>query len=122
MNTDAMLFFHAQPQLLPLYIAFEQALLARFPKTNIRVQKTQITFSNRRIYGCVSLPRAKGQRGGLLVTFGLNRPVENPRILQRSEPYPGRFTHHVLLCGEAGPDAELMAWLEEAYHFSEGKR
>ena len=87
------------------------------------MQKTQITFSGRRVYGCVSHPRAKAQRGGLLVTFGLGRPLEeNPRVIYRSEPYPNRFTHHVLLQDESGLDEELMAWLQEAYEFSESKR
>ena len=123
MHPDAPLFFSAAPEALPLYDAFEAALLRCIPATNIRVQKTQITFSGRRVYGCVSHPRAKAQRGGLLVTFGLGRPLEeNSRVIYRSEPYPNRFTHHVLLQDESGLDEELMAWLREAYEFSESKR
>lgn len=122
MHPDTPLFFTAAPETLPLYIAFETALLSKLPDTNIRVQKTQITYAGRRVYGCVSLPRAKAQRGGLLVTFGLGRLEESPRVMQRSEPYPGRFTHHVLIRQASEIDKELLEWLEEAFRFSENKR
>ncbi len=33
----------------------------------------------------------------IVVTFGLGYRVESPRIDVAVEPYPGRFTHHVLI-------------------------
>ena len=117
MHPDTPLFFAAAPEAFPLYLAFEAALLNRLPATNIRVQKTQITYISRWVYGCVSLPRLKAQRGGLIVTFGLGQAEKSERILQCSEPYPGRFTHHVLLRNESEIDEELRGWLEEAYYW-----
>ena len=38
------------------------------------------------------------------------------------EPYPGRWTNHVLLSREDEIDEELMDWLREAYDFAESKR
>jgi hypothetical protein len=38
------------------------------------------------------------------------------------EPYPGRFTHHVLLSGTEEIDDELLGWVKEAAVFSAGKR
>lgn len=44
MHPDAPLLFDRVPHLLPMYEAFEAALLARLPGVSIRVQKTQISF------------------------------------------------------------------------------
>ena len=70
MHPNAPLFFEKAPLALPLYAAFEAALLARFPDTEIRVQKTQISFSQRHGFACVSLPRRASERnaGALLVS------------------------------------------------------
>lgn len=38
------------------------------------------------------------------------------------EPYPGRWTHHVLVSGTEEIDDELMGWVKEAAVFSAGKR
>ena len=57
-----------------------------------------------------------------LATLGLGRRVEHPRILQAVEPYPGRWTHHVLVTEADQIDEELMGWLREAWDFAESKR
>lgn len=124
MNADALLFFQKAPQAVPLYAALEEALLGRFPETSIKVQKTQITFSNRYGFGAASLPRksmTKGREGCLLLTLGLGRREESPRITAAVEPYPGRWTHHILLSSPEEIDGELMAWVEEAYAFAASK-
>lgn len=51
---DLLAFFSQQPQALPLCEAFLQKLQAQHPETHTRVQKTQITFSNRHIFACLS--------------------------------------------------------------------
>lgn len=38
------------------------------------------------------------------------------------EPYPNRWTHHVLISAPEEIDDELMGWIKEASIFSEGKR
>ena len=55
-------------------------------------------------------------------TLGLGRRVEHPHILQAVEPYPGRWTHHVLVTEADQIDEELMGWLREAWDFAESKR
>ena len=37
------------------------------------------------------------------------------------EPYPNRWTHHVLVTREEELDGELLGWLEEAYEFARNK-
>ena len=56
------------------------------------------------------------------MTFGLGYRLESPRIDGTVEPYPGRFTHHVLVSGTGEVDDELMGWVKEAAAFSAGKR
>ena len=86
--------------------------------------KTQISWGNPLQFAVLSQPRRAAQRrtGALLATLGLGRRVEHPRILQAVEPYPGRWTHHVLVTEADQIDEELMGWLREAWNFAESKR
>ena len=58
----------------------------------------------------------------LVITFGLDHRVDSPRIDAVSEPYPNRWTHHVLISSPEEVDGELAAWVLEAARFSAGKR
>lgn len=117
-------YFAAAPEMLPVYRVFEDRVVelcaARGPLT-IRVQKTQITFSNRYNFACASLPirRKKGWPNPcLMITFGLEYRLDNPRIVVATEPYPHRWTHHVLMTCPEDIDDELMSWVCAAYDFS----
>ena len=57
----------------------------------------------------------------IVVTFGLKHCVESPRIDGAVEPYPNRWTHHVLISQIEEIDEELMGWVNEAACFSEKK-
>lgn len=117
---DVLFFFESHLEALPLYEAFE-AQAERLGEVNIRVQKTQITFSNRHNFAFVSfLPARKAKdrpKTYITVTFGLGRRVDSPRIDIATEPYPGRWTHHVPVTGEDQLDGELLGWLREARDF-----
>lgn len=110
---------------LPLYERFEEKVLSGISDVNIRVQKTQISFSNKRLFACVSfLPVRKAKdrpKSYIVVTFGLSHRVESPRIDVATEPYPNRWTHHVLISEPEEIDDELMAWVKEAGEFAENK-
>ena len=126
MNADTLLFFEKSPAALPLYQALETRVLAEFPDVKIRVQKTQISFSQRRNFAFASLlpARKAGERPAVFitVTFGLGRRVDSPRIDGSVEPYPNRWTHHVMVSSEEELDGELMDWLREAAAFYAAKR
>lgn len=126
MDQNTLFFFNEHPQAIPLYEAFESRLLAELEGVNIKVQKTQITFSNRYGFAFVSfLParRAKDRPDPYItITLGLNRRESSPRIDQASEPYPGRWTHHIVIGSPEEIDDELMAWVHEAYDFASAKR
>ena len=58
---------------------------------------------------------------GILVSFGLSHRQESDRIQCALEPYPGRWTHHMLVGSPQEIDAELLDWLSEAFWFANTK-
>ena len=126
MTNDVLLFFERLPSALPLYEYFERRVLSEIDDVHIKVQKTQITFSNRHQFACVSfLPVRKAAERPecyIVVTFGLRERLDSPRIDAATEPYPNRFTHHILIADMQEIDEELMAWVKAASVFSAGKR
>ena len=126
MDQNTLFFFDEKPQAIPLYERFEGRLLAELPGVSVKVQKTQITFSNRRGFAFVSFLKARRAKDRpepyLTVTLGLGRREDSPRIDQVSEPYPGRWTHHIVIGSAEEVDDELMAWVREAYDFAAAKR
>ena len=123
---DELFFFNEKTAALPLYEAFVKRLLAEIENVTVKVQKTQITFSNRHNFAFVSfLPTCKAKdrpETWITVTFGLRYKKESPRIDVASEPYPNRWTHHMFISSVDEIDDELMGWIKEAAAFSVGKR
>ena len=118
---DIQLFFNKSPQLLPLYRAIEDMLVAEFEEVRVKVQKTQISFYNRHLFACASLHLRKGKGWPalcLVFTLGLNRKLAHPRVAYAVEPYPGRWTHHILIQNGKELDDELLEWTREAYVFA----
>ena len=119
MTPDELLFFDAMPGALPLYEALRNRLLAQCPDTALKVQKSQITFRARYGFAFVSLRRMKGcPEVFLILSFGLSHRLDSPRIAVAVEPYPNRWTHHVILSEVGHLDSELMDWLQEAHDFA----
>lgn len=126
LNGDALFFFESKPMALPLYEALEERILSEIGNVTVKVQKTQIAFANRHNFAFVSfLPVRKAKERPdtyIVVTFGLGYKKESPRIDAAVEPYPDRWTHHVLISSAEEIDDELMGWIREAGDFSAGKR
>ena len=125
MDEQVLLFFDKVPDALPLYAELERRILAEYPDTRIKVQKTQISFYNRHLFACVSFAkvRKKADRPDsyIVVTFVLEHRADSPRIDIATEPYPNRWTHHVLISDLSEIDDELMGWIREAAEFSDRK-
>ncbi|HIY01031.1 MAG TPA: hypothetical protein IAA26_04210 [Candidatus Blautia faecipullorum] len=125
MNEQIFMFFNQNPDALPLYEKLERSVTELVPDVRIKVQKTQISFYNRHMFSCVSFARVRKKKdcpdSYIVVTFGLGYKVESPRIDIATEPYPNRWTHHVLISEPSEIDEELMGWLGEAALFSERK-
>ena len=121
-DLDTLLFFNEKPEALPLYNALEERILAEIRNVKIKVQKSQITFSNKHNFAFVSfLPVRKAKERPkvyITITFGLNYKKESPRIDVATEPYPNRWTHHVLVSSIDEIDDELLSWIKEASDFS----
>lgn len=121
-DTDTLMFFNQHPDSLPLYEAFEDILFDSFPIVEKRVQKTQITFSNRHVFACISFARVKRKaelpEGYMVITLGLPAPLDSVRVAVKTEPYPGRWTHHIVVSSPEELDEELLSWVREAYDFA----
>lgn len=125
-NPDVPFFFRDSPASLPLYLVLEERILSALPDSRVRVQKTQISFSNKHSFAFASLMPARRAAVRptpfLTVTVGLNRRLASPRVDVASEPYPGRWTHHIVIGSQEEIDGELMGWILEAAEFSASKR
>lgn len=122
---DLQVYFSGRPLELSLFDTLLQAMDAAFPDSRVKVQKSQISFYGRHLFAAASLPvrRKKGWPNHcLLVTFGLGRRLDSPRIAIAVEPYPNRWTHHVILAQPDEVDSQLLDWLKEAWLFSQQKR
>lgn len=122
---DTLQFFEVMPGALPLYEQLLELVRQTVGTFSIRVQKTQITWSNRYVFACISFAKVRPAKlrpqTYLVVTFGLDHRVESPRIDIATEPYPHRWTHHVLISAPEEIDGELIGWVREAYDFSAAK-
>ena len=125
MDWDTLSFFDQHQDMLPLYQALEEQIQQEVCGLRIKVQKSQISFYNRHMFGCVSFLRVKKKKemppSYIVLTLCLARRVESPRIAVATEPYPGRWTHHIVLSDPGQLDDELMAWVREAAAFSDQK-
>ena len=125
-DLDTALFFNEHPEAFQMYEALENRILEDIQDVSIKVQKSQIAFANRHNSAFVSfLPVRKAKerpKTYITVTFGLSYKKESPRIDAATEPYPNRWTHHVLISSIDEIDDELLSWIQEASDFSAMKR
>ena len=121
---DVLAYFNGKPLELTLYQTLYAAMDERMPESKVNVQKSQISFYDRHLYGAASLPvrrKKSWPEHCLLVTFGLAYRLEGPRIAVAVEPYPNRWTHHVVVSREEEIDGQLLSWLQEARDFARCK-
>ena len=90
LDADTLMFFDQNMDILPLYQDFEELLFDSFPLVNKKVQKTQIIFSNRHVFACVSFARVKRKADlpmrYMVITLGLPAPLDSERIAVKTEP------------------------------------
>ena len=126
MNDEVLLFFNEHPAMLPVYEKLERLIFTEIVNTRIRVSKTQISFSNKYGFAYVSFNpcrRAKERpENWMTVSFGLGHALASQRVDASAEPYPGRWTHHVMVGTDEEIDEELMGWIHEAAASAASKR
>lgn len=113
-------FFVGRPAARALYGQL-LLLLAPLGPVEQRPRRTQIGLAHGVLFSCVWHPPRKADQNGLMLQFTLEAPLAHPRVLACTQPYPGRFTHHLLLSGPQALDAELLSWLNQAYDYA-GRR
>ncbi len=121
MDIETGLFFDKIPQALSLYKVFAEKVLAEYPDVQIKIHKSQISFSNKHQFAFVWLPIRKMKNRPdiyIIVSFGLSYRLDSPRIAETTEPYPNRWTHHLIIQNRSDVDTELMSWIKEAYYFA----
>lgn len=121
MDSSILMFFEKMPEALPLYETLSRKMQEELGTIHVKVQKSQIAFSNRHQFAFVWHPsrKFKGRKGVyIVVTFGVSYHIEDGRITAAVEPYPNRWTHHVIVQSEDEIDEELLGWIREAYEFS----
>lgn len=124
-EADVLFYFNGTPLELTLYRALFRHMETEFPDASVKVQKSQISFYNRHLFGAASLPVRRKKdwpEHCIVVTIGLSHKLESPRVAVAVEPYPNRWTHHILISKEEQIDGELLDWLREAYAFAASKR
>ncbi|HHU07853.1 MAG TPA: hypothetical protein GXZ59_05860 [Clostridiaceae bacterium] len=121
MQNNEDLFFERMPQSLPLYQLFAEKVLAEYPDAQIIIQKSQIAFYDKHNFAFVWLPIRRMKNRPeiyIIVSFVLAYRLDSPRIIESTEPYPNRWTHHVIVQDQNEIDTELMDWMKEAHDFA----
>ena len=108
------------PESRALYAALAQAIRARCPEAEIREAKTQVGFFHGCGFAWLSQPRRrKGwPENYVMLSLGLRARLENPRVTEANEAYPGRWTHHILITSESEIDSELLGWIDDAHAYA----
>ena len=120
-NKEVEAFFAGKPETKALFMAVERKIRAIGPAI-ITVTKTQISFATRTQFAWVWMPLPTDRKRplhSLVLSFGCGRRIVHDQIVEAIEPYPGRWTHHVIIAEEADLTGVLDVWLLEAYRFSE---
>jgi hypothetical protein len=121
MNNAVVQFFSKMPAALTLYEAAEKKILA-MPNVQLEVKRSQISFRSRRVFAWIWLPirRIKNRPEiYIIMTFGLDHQIISPRIIEAIEPYPNRWTHHLIIEKTSDIDEEVMCWLQQTYMFAQ---
>ena len=127
-SSAELLFFQGREEALPLYGAVLERIYEACPEVRIEVKKTQISFFARYMFAAASFtpvgPARDRPRPFLTVSLCLPERLEGPRVAAAVEPYPGRWTIHILLGRPEDADGALTGWLQRAAAFAarKGKR
>jgi hypothetical protein len=111
--------FAGRPAALLQFHAVRHLIESLGPVT-VEATKTQVSFGTARKFAWVWLPQIwiKAQPdSGITLSFARERRVVHEHIRQAVEPYPGWWTHHVVIRQESDLDEDVKAWLSEPYAF-----
>lgn len=110
-------FFHGHPQAGRIYAAVAAAV-AQIGPAGVRVSRSQVAFRRKRNFAVVWMP---GQYlhgrdlAPLVLTLLFPQREPSPRWKEVVQAAPGRFTHHLELRAPGEVDAQVRAWLRQAW-------
>lgn len=110
------------PASIPCYRETCARIRAAFPAAALKVDRTQAAFVRGVQFAWLSAPKRKSDQGCVILSFALPERLASPRIFASTEPYRGRFMHHMLLRSPDELDGACLAWLTEAYAFAERRK
>lgn len=112
-------FFEGFEASVPIFDAVSQ-MVSSVGASSVRVSKSQIAFSRRRAFAWVWVPARYLPQSTvpLVLSVALNRRDDSVRWKQVVEPAPGRFMHHLELTHLSDLDAQVLAWVTEAWELA----
>ena len=120
---DVERFFTGQEKHISLFNAVERMITSIGPVT-IEVKKSVISIGTKTKFTWIWMPQpwsSTRPEDCLALTFVVDRYIEDDRIVEALEPYPGRWIHHVIIKIEADLNKDVSKWLREAYTFSQNR-
>ena len=94
---------------------FDRFVAAMPAPVTVNATKSRITLQTRMRFAGIDRPRKRY----LLANFVLTRAIESERLVRVDHVPPYYYVHRVRLHGPEDIDAELVAWLAEAYQVGE---
>ncbi|MGG3562804.1 DUF5655 domain-containing protein [Neobacillus rhizosphaerae] len=113
-------FFSNQEHLITLFLAVYQMIQSIAP-VSFDVNKSQISFGTKPKFAWVWQHKPwlnKRPENAIVLTFCVGRYIEHDQIVEATEPYPGRWIHHLMIRDKSELTSDVNKWLEEAYRFS----
>ena len=123
--TPIQVFFEKSPSAKVLFDALVIAVINRFPNTTFEIQKSQIALVSNAPYAVLWLPltEIKGHSKELLIlSFGVDHEIKDPRFVEVNHPYPDRWMVHILIEKIEDIDETILSYLSLALDFSESKK
>jgi hypothetical protein len=118
---DVEAFFSKQEKQISLFNAVEK-MINSIGTVTMEVKKSVISIGTNTKFAWVWMPQpwsSEHPEDCLVLTFGVGRYIENDKIVEAKEPYPGRWIHHVIIQVEDDLNDDVYQWLCEAYTFSQ---
>lgn len=113
-------YFAGYPQQEQLFQAIWELIQSLGP-VKVEVMKSGISFGTRYKFAWVWLTQKYDLQqplGSLVLSFGLDQQILHARIKEAVNPYPQRWTHHVVIRTRDDLDETVRGWLARAYRFS----
>lgn len=114
------MLFAGRPASLKLF-RMVRKYLQSLDSVQMSVGKTQVSFGTSRKFAWVWLPQKwvkKRPDNSITLAFSLPKHVKHKRIEAAVEPYPKRWTHHVIIEKESDLDERVKSWLLKAFKYS----